>query len=163
MLFKTPVSCVGCSICRPHSPDSGGGGLFLGLTGSGLGNFFSRWCCAGGLWGDGWCRLGDLLAGLPGSGCGHVLGLRSWGGGVPFLTLVLHGFAGRRVTVAFLRGRILSCRWGRFLTGVHRVLHSAALFALLLFTGLRFLLFLFHSWRGVQKARFFTRENLLQI
>lgn len=93
MLFKTPVICAGCSICCPHSPDSGGGGgFFLGSLGVVLGTSFLGGALGGcgGMAGAGWetCLLDFLEVGV------YVLGLRSWGVDVPFLTLVLPQFAG---------------------------------------------------------------------
>lgn len=120
--------------------------LFLGLTWSGLGNFFLlRCCCAGWLRGDDQGWLGDLLAGLPGSWSGDLFGFRCGRRGVPFLTLFFHGLAGWGLTAALLWGRLLPCWWGSLLTRVHRALHNSALSVLFLFSGLRLLLFLFHS------------------
>ena len=70
MLFKTPVSCAGCSICCPHSPDSGGGGgFFLGSLGVVLGTSFLGGAAlggCGGMAGAGWetCLLDFLEAGV---------------------------------------------------------------------------------------------------
>lgn len=120
--------------------------LFLGLTRSGLGNFFSRWCCAGWLWRGDWHWLGGLLAGLPGSWRGNLFGFRNWGRDIPFLALLLDGLSRRRFAIAFLGGRVLSCWRGRLLPRVHHALPNAALLALFLFAGFRLFLFLFHSW-----------------
>lgn len=70
MLFETPGPCAGCSICRPHSPDSGGGGgFFLGSLGVVLGTSFLGGAAlggCGGMAGAGWetCLLDFLEAGV---------------------------------------------------------------------------------------------------